>query len=162
MVSGLAAVTIAVLGLTAVPAAAAVPAATDGVGTWHPFGNTNPITAGKATWRCGQTSEIVTGLEGQGCAIRSSGGNDVQAAMIVRNDRPASFALTGLVNLTTSQGVPIPNFEWVCSQSEIAANSWSVCFGQTIAANPGSNLRTEAFAFIGSQLLTEFMLSPPV
>jgi len=127
------AVVTAVLGLslaTAGPAAAIDPVS----GDWHAYGNTNPISSSSSTWQCTATETIVPGVLTQVCAIRSSSGSSVQTALIVRNNHSTLFfAEVGMhmhaaPNQTEGQLLGI----WTCSSSGVAAQSWSVCFGQTL------------------------------
>lgn len=127
----------AVLGLslaTAGPAAAtdAGPAAVTDAGTWRAYGNTNPITSSPATWRCAGSKTIGASVLAQVCAIRSSTGGSVQAAVIVRNNRSSLYSARAdvhlyAVNPATRLG------SWECASSGVGANSWSVCFGETLS-----------------------------
>ncbi|MFE1834501.1 hypothetical protein [Streptomyces sviceus] len=124
--------TTAVLGLglaTAGPAAAAA-------GTWHAYGNTNPITSSTSTWRCASSHEVADDVHAQVCAIRSSGGGSVQAAVIVRNDRSSLYSAAAFMDLrTASTGLG----NWSCGNSGVGAHSWSVCFGQTLTQSSAVN-----------------------
>ncbi|KDN23326.1 hypothetical protein [Amycolatopsis rifamycinica] len=108
---------------TASPAAAAT-------GTWRAYGNTNPITSSSATWHCAGSKTIATSVVAQVCAIRSAGGGAVQGAVIVRNNRSALFSVDASMDLYTSSSTKL-GF-WSCASSGVGANSWSVCFGQTL------------------------------
>jgi hypothetical protein len=124
VVAGLTVVITTVLGLslaTAGPAAAAS-------GTWRSFGNTNPIASSESTWRCGATANFTSGVSAQACAIRASNGLSVQAAVIVHNRRSSLYSTAAAMDLFTGND-RLGN--WVCSQSGVGANSWSVCFGDT-------------------------------
>lgn len=107
---------------TAGPAAAAD-------GTWHAYGNTNPVTSSSSTWHCASTKEVADDVHAQVCAIRSSGGGSVQAAVIVRNDRSSFYSAAAFMDLRTSSA-GLGN--WSCASSGVGANSWSVCFGKTL------------------------------
>jgi hypothetical protein len=99
-------------------------------GSWRAYGNTNPITSSPSTWHCAGTQPVATNVGAQVCAIRSSGGGAVQAAVIVRNNRSSLYSLPAGMDLFTSSGVKLG--EWVCPSSGVGANSWSVCFGRTL------------------------------
>ena len=122
------ATTAAVLGLgvaTAAPASAAT-------GTWVPYGNDNPIIGSPATWKCAGSKAIATDVLAQVCAIRSKGGGSVQGAVIVRNNRSGLFSTTAEMDLLdVNSGSELGM--WSCASSGVAPNSWSVCFGKTIA-----------------------------
>ncbi|MFC8198710.1 hypothetical protein ACFUTV_25395 [Streptomyces sp. NPDC057298] len=127
----------AVLGLslaTGGPATAteAGPATTTDAGTWRAYGNTNPITSSPATWACAGSKTVATAVIAQVCAIRSSGGGSVQAAVIVRNNRSSLYSASAYVDLyTASPAIPLDS--WECTSSGVGANSWSVCFGKTLS-----------------------------
>ena len=125
-VAGLATIVTAVVGLGLATAGSASAVET---GSWSPFGNTNPITSSSSRWACGDTTPVATSVIAQVCAIRSSDQVDVQAAVIVRNNRSTQF-----VAPETSMNLEIlgtPFNSWACPSSGLAANSWSVCFGTT-------------------------------
>jgi hypothetical protein len=109
--------------VTTTPAAAAT-------GSWRAYGNTNPITSSSSTWHCAGTKTIATSVGAQVCAIRSSGGGSVQGAVIVRNNRSSLYSVQAAMDLYNSSG---KLGAWECSSSGVGANSWSVCFGQTIS-----------------------------
>ena len=126
MAAGSTAIITAALGLslaTAGPASAAD-------GSWRAYGNTNPITSSSSTWKCASTVKIATSVGAQVCAIRSSSGGAVQGAVIVRNDRDSLYSVSATVGLYNSSGVSIGI--WSCPSSGVGANSWSVCFGETL------------------------------
>jgi hypothetical protein len=129
VVAGLATIVTAVLGLSLVTAGSASAAVS---GSWRAFGNTNPITSSASTWHCGSTSTVDSSVLAQVCAIRSSGGGAVQGAVIVRNNRASLYSATATMDLFTSSGVPVGQGIWTCPSSGVGANSWSVCFGQTL------------------------------
>lgn len=117
----------AVVGLNV---ATAGPAAAVGYGSWINYRNTNPITSSASTWACGSTEQIDTLVGAQTCAIRSPNGKYVQAAIIVRNNKATSYAVPlGKVSLKTPNAVL--NL-WNCTQVTATANSWLVCFGDTL------------------------------
>jgi hypothetical protein len=128
MVAGLAAVVTAVLGLSLVAAGPAAAA----TGSWRAYGNTNPITSSTSHWQCGFTKTVTTNVVAQACAIRSSNGFGVQAAVIVRNNRSSLYAVEAAVELTDWETTNSLG-RWECSRSGVGANSWSVCFGQTLS-----------------------------
>ncbi|QLD28161.1 hypothetical protein HXZ27_31405 [Micromonospora carbonacea subsp. aurantiaca] len=123
-----------VLGLSL---ATAGPAAATEAGSWRAYGNTNPITSSPSTWHCASTKTVVTDVLAQVCAIRSSGGGAVQAAVIVRNNRSSLYSVTAAMDLYTSSGGYLG--DWVCSSSGVGANSWSVCFGRTLTQSSPVN-----------------------
>lgn len=110
--------------------ATAGPAAAAESGNWRAYGNTNPITSSSSTWHCAGTKTIATNVGAQVCAIRSSGGGSVQGAVIVRNNRSSLYSVQAAMDLYNSSG---KLGAWVCPSSGVGANSWSVCFGQTIS-----------------------------
>ncbi|MFI5490296.1 hypothetical protein ACIBXA_30745 [Micromonospora echinaurantiaca] len=128
VIAGLTTVTTAALGLSLVTAAG--PAAAAERGAWRAYGNTNPITSSSSTWKCGVTGTVATNVVAQACAIRSVGGQYAQGAVIVRNNRSSLYSAAANTDLRNQDGLFLG--EWECPSSGIAANSWSVCFGQTI------------------------------
>jgi hypothetical protein len=124
---------IAVSGLNLAMAGPAAAAA----GVWVPYGKINPITSStNATWVCGRTDPI-EGTAGkviaQVCAIRSRTSRDrVQAAVIVKNNRSSLYATDAAAALWDVQRGRAVN-RWECLRSGVAANTWSVCFGETIS-----------------------------
>ncbi|NRQ33565.1 hypothetical protein HII36_17155 [Nonomuraea sp. NN258] len=135
------AATVLPLGAAAAPAGAAAPALDPGAGTagpaaiaasgiWRSYGNTNPITPGSGTWRCQSPRPVDADAQvnGRVCVIRSPNGTSaVRAAVIVRNDGSGSYTATAALGLYTSSALI---GSWACSSAEVAAHSWSVCFGQ--------------------------------
>lgn len=130
----LTAVVTATLGLSLTSAG---PAAAVESGSWRAYGNTNPITSSSSTWRCASTQTITTDVVAQVCAIRSSGGGAVQAAVIVRNNRSGLYSAAASMDLYTSSGGYLG--DWLCSSSGVGANSWSVCFGRTLTQSKAVN-----------------------
>ncbi|MFF9484631.1 hypothetical protein [Streptomyces sp. NPDC014676] len=126
MAAGSTAIVTAALGLslaTAGPASAAD-------GNWRAYGDTNPITSSSSTWKCGSTEQIATNVGAQVCAIRSASGTSVQGAVIVRNNTSRLVEVSATVILWNPSGSEAGT--WSCSRSGVGANSWSVCFGETI------------------------------
>ncbi|MCT2582163.1 hypothetical protein [Actinophytocola gossypii] len=126
--AGLAAITAVTLGLglTTVGTAAAAD------GSWRAYGNTNPITSSSSTWKCGSTKTVAYSVLAQVCMVRSARGDDMQGAVIVRNNnRVGLFMTDASVSLHRPSGAQVD--KWFCEDSGVAANSWSVCFGKTIA-----------------------------
>ncbi|WP_410567643.1 hypothetical protein [Amycolatopsis sp. cmx-4-61] len=111
-------------------------------GSWHAYGNTNPITSSSATWHCAGSKTVATSVVAQVCAIRSAGGGAVQGAVIVRNNRSALFSVSASMDLYTSSGAGLG--VWTCASSGVAANSWSVCFGRTLAQSSPVNSMGDA------------------
>jgi hypothetical protein len=128
MAAGSTAIVTAALGLSLATAGSASAAET---GSWRAYGNTNPITSSSATWRCASTKALATDVGAQVCAIRSSTGASVQAAVIVRNNRSSLYSVGAAMDLYNSSGTKLG--AWVCSSSGVGANSWSVCFGRTLS-----------------------------
>ncbi|MDQ0791201.1 hypothetical protein [Streptomyces sp. B3I8] len=124
--------TTAALGLSLATAGSASAAA----GSWKAYGNTNPITSSSATWGCHGSVTIASSVLAQVCAIRSAGGGAVQAAVIVRNNRSTLFSVSAAADLWTSAG---SLGDWACSSSGVGANSWSVCFGKSLAESASVN-----------------------
>lgn len=121
-----------VLGLglaTAGPAAAAD-------GSWKAYGNTNPITSSASDWTCGTTVTVSTSVLAQTCMVVSPSRASMQGAVIVRNNRSGIFTTNASVALFRPSGHQVMD-TWKCRESGVGANSWSVCFGQTITY-PGS------------------------
>jgi hypothetical protein len=137
----------AALGLSM--AAAGPASAADGVGTWVHYGNTNPITSSASTWRCGPTQTVEAGVVAQVCAIRSAARNSAQAAVIVRNNLGASYSTDAWMRLRNSADSSIAG-NWDCDSTGVAANSWKVCFGDTLYPKLAS---VYARGFAGTELL---------
>jgi hypothetical protein len=114
------------LALAAPASAAAAP------GTWRAFGNTNPVEASSATWRCASSREIADNMIAQVCAISGADGESRQGAVIVRNNRSSVASASAAVNLYGVWSGEDPIGQWTCGSSGVAAHSWSVCFGATI------------------------------
>jgi hypothetical protein len=57
--------------------------------------------------------------------------------VIVRNNRSTLYALAAAMDLYTSSSVFLG--DWVCSSSGVGANSWSVCFGDTLTQSSPVN-----------------------
>ncbi|MGW4272564.1 hypothetical protein ACWEGQ_09400 [Streptomyces seoulensis] len=127
MAAGLTTALTAALGLSLATAGSAAAA---GSGNWHAYGNTNPITSSSSTWHCAGTVPVASGVDAQVCAIRSSGGGAVQAAVIVRNNRSSLYSTQATMSLATSS-TPLGN--WACPSSGVGSQSWSVCFGPTLS-----------------------------
>ncbi|MER6678076.1 S1 family peptidase [Streptomyces sp. NPDC000983] len=111
------------------------PAAADGA--WRAYGNTNPITSSSSTWRCASSKTITTGVVAQVCAIRSSTGTGVQAAVVVRNNQSSLYGAQARMDLYTASGTHLG--DWKCPSSGVGANSWSVCYGKTIGESSPVN-----------------------
>lgn len=111
--------------------ATAGPAAAASSGAWAEYGDKNPITSSTSTWRCASTVAITTNVGAQVCAVRSQSGISVQGAVIVRNNRGLAYSVTAETDLfgTDSLG------KWVCQPKAVKADSWAVCFGETIRHN---------------------------
>lgn len=128
----------AALGLslaTAGPASATDvgPAAATDAGSWRAYGSTNPITSSSDTWLCAGSKTVATSVLAQVCAIRSSGGGSVRAAVIVRNNRSSLYSAGAIADLYTAATPPTFLGIWECASSGVGANSWSVCFGKTLS-----------------------------
>jgi hypothetical protein len=128
-VAGLAAVIAAVLGLNLAAAGSAAAAVSWETGSWHPYGNTNPISSSSSTWNCDVTVSIGDNVGGQICAVRSASGNSVQAAVLVRNNRSSSASVWARMELFAG---PTRLGGWNCATSGVAPHSWSVCFGRSL------------------------------
>ena len=107
------------------------PAAAEEFVSWKPYGNINPITSSSSTWSCNSSREIAPHVVAQVCSIRSPSRGSVQGAVIVRNNRLATFLTTAEVDLATSTLVELGY--WKCRSSGVGPKSWSVCFGETIS-----------------------------
>lgn len=126
VLAGLVTIVTVALGLSlaiAGPAAAAT-------GVWRAYGNTNPITSSDSTWKCGSSEKIGIYTVAQVCAIRSPSGASVQSAVIVRNNSSSVSYAQVWVDLWTRD---VQLNYWECPRSGVGGNSWSVCFGQTLA-----------------------------
>ncbi|MFJ8150311.1 hypothetical protein ACIQ6R_35540 [Streptomyces sp. NPDC096048] len=106
--------------------------ATDG--SWRAYGNTNPITSSSSTWKCASTVRLDTNVGAQVCVIRSASGGSVQGAVIVRNNQDNLYRVSATVSLYNSAGV-WQGTTWSCPKSGVGANSWSVCFGETVTTS---------------------------
>ncbi|MFF0050850.1 hypothetical protein [Streptomyces sp. NPDC005498] len=140
--TGLTVAITAVLGLSL---ATAGPAAATDAGTWRAYGNTNPITSSSATWHCAGSKTVATSVLAQVCAIRSSGGGTVQAAVIVRNNRSSLFSAAAGMDLYAA-ATATKLGDWACSSSGIGANSWSVCFGKTFSKSSSEKVNSVGYA----------------
>jgi hypothetical protein len=102
------------------------------IASWRPYGNTNPIRSSTSTWECGITYPLATGVGAQVCIVRTPDRKSTQGAIIVQNRSSSLYSASAGVSVyredTSSMG------SWECSRSGVAANSWSVCFGDTIRA----------------------------
>ena len=108
---------------TATPAEAAT-------GRWRAYGNTSPFVASPAHWACGTTYEFAVDVFAQTCAIRpDTRSRYAQGAVIVRNNRNGVFGAEAAVSLSDISGFVD---RWICSDSGVAAHTWSVCFGTTL------------------------------
>ena len=110
--------------------ATAGPASAAYSGKWAAYGNTNPITSSPSTWKCATSKEITADVIAQVCAIKSVSGTARQGAVIVRNNKSSLYSLSAGVGLNDSAH-DLLDF-WACEPSGVRANSWSVCFGETI------------------------------
>jgi len=126
VLAGLATV-VAVVGLSL---AVAGPAAAD-TGVWRAYGNKNPITSSWSTWTCAPSVRIETNVAAQVCVVRSVSGASVQAAVIVRDNQAGLFATNARASLFNQADAVL--YAADCPRSGVAADSWSVCFGETIA-----------------------------
>ena len=116
--------TVAVItGAAGLSLATANPAAAAGV--WKPY-STNPIGSG---WACGATDSPASSVYAQACLIESPDGNYRQTAVIVNNRRSSAFSARAELNLLDND-YDLLQLER-CTSSGVAANSISVCFGQT-------------------------------
>lgn len=127
-VTGLATIAAAVLGLSLVTAGSASALET---GSWRAFGNTNPITSSSSHWRCATSNDLAPNVVAQACAVRSADGDAAQGAVIVRNNESTSIIVDAAADLVDINNIELG--DWVCANSGVAAHSWSVCFGQTVA-----------------------------
>jgi hypothetical protein len=107
--------------------------ATAATGTWVPYGNTNPITSSKSTWRCQSSIAVGPNLVSQVCTVRSASGTGVQGAVIVRNNNNYLYSTNAGMDVYY-EGGGLRGY-WDCPSSGVGANSWSVCFGSTFPAN---------------------------
>lgn len=104
-------------------------------GAWRAYGNTNPITSSSSDWTCGTTVTVASSVLAQACMVVSPSRGSMQGAVIVRNNRSGLFKTNASVSLYRPSGNQVMD-TWKCPESGVGANSWSVCFGQTIT-NPG-------------------------
>ena len=113
--------------------------ATAATAGWVSYGSTNPITSSSSSWKCGTTKPVTTDGQvlSQVCTVRSPTGQSVRGAVIVRNNKTSLFTtIAGMVVYYSYPGAFRDNSD--CSESGIAPNSWSVCFGTTFEANGDS------------------------
>lgn len=110
--------------------AVAGPAVAD-TGVWRAYGNKNPITSSKSTWTCAPSVGIATNVGAQVCVVRSASGASVQAAVIVRNNQAGIFSTNARASLFNHMDAVL--YAADCPRSGVAADSWSVCYGRTIA-----------------------------
>lgn len=136
--AGLATIVTVVLGLSL---AVAGSAAAD-TGVWRAYGNTNPITSSDSRWWCESTVTVASNVGAQICAIRSASGSSVQGAVIVRNNRSSLFKTDASMALFSRSGPLGRNY--MCYRSGVAANSWSVCYGKTLARRGGTMVQGHA------------------
>ncbi|MEU9137243.1 trypsin-like serine protease [Streptomyces sp. NPDC048404] len=106
-------------------------------GAWRAYGNTNPISSSTSKWHCASSKTITTGVVAQACAIRSSNGTGVQAAIVVRNNQSGLYGAEARMDLYTASGTRLG--DWKCPSSGVGANSWSVCFGTTLTESSQVN-----------------------
>ena len=129
VLAGLTAIIAVVLGLSLATAGTAAAS----VGVWRAYGNTNPITSSSSTWTCTSTEKVAYFVAAQVCVVRSPSGGSVQGAVIVRNNRDGRFDMGASMSLW-APGSPNDYIDdWYCPESGVGPNSWSVCFGKTIA-----------------------------
>lgn len=107
--------------------------ATAAMAAWQSYGNTNPITSSSSTWKCQSSIKVATNVNSQVCTVRSANGQYVQGAVIIRNNN--SYLYTANASMTVYYPNRSTRGSWSCSSSGVGANSWSVCFGTTFAAN---------------------------
>lgn len=99
-------------------------------GSWRPYGNTNPITSSKSSWKCGSSQTVITKVIAQVCIVVTADGKANQGAIIVRNNRSSPYKATATVNVYNGYSSSYIG-SWYCQPSWVGANSWSVCFGST-------------------------------
>jgi hypothetical protein len=128
LVAGLAATVTAVLGLSLVTAGPAAAAS----GVWHAYGNTNPITTSSSVWACGPTSTVESNVLAQLCAVMTPDGEYFQSAVVVRNNRSSLYGVEVAAVLADYIYENVMDNS-SCARSGVAANSWSVCYGKTVA-----------------------------
>lgn len=160
VLAGLVAIVTVVLGVSL---AVAGPAAADDLpGVWKPYGNTNPITSSPSTWRCAPTVTIASNVGAQACIIRSPSGAAVQTAVIVRNNRSSLVAVSAATGLRNANGDDLLS-PWKCQASGVAKNSWSVCFGDTLARRSSASAIGAASIHVdGVQQRTYFLGESPL
>lgn len=107
----------------------ALQAAADG--KWQPYGNKNPITSSRSSWKCASTVTVGVNLLSQVCIIRSPNRASIQGAVIVRNNNTFLYTTYANVTVLNSRGDIFDT--WYCPQSGVGAKSWSVCFGKTLS-----------------------------
>jgi hypothetical protein len=118
--------------------------ATPATAGWVPYGNTNPITSSKSSWRCQTTQKVTDNVGAQVCTIRSPDRQGVQGAVIVRNDTNYLYSTSASMTVYNQYAGIAGN--WSCSSSGVAAKSWSVCFGTTFPVTSGYTYTTEGYA----------------
>jgi hypothetical protein len=131
VLTGFAAVITAAAGVSlaaAGPASAALPPGQGGAGIWRAFGNTNPVSSSSSEWHCAASEQIGVNVVAQVCVINSADDLSVQAAVIVRNNKPVEYDAQASMSLMAAART----FTSVCPLSGVAPDSWSVCFGPTV------------------------------
>jgi hypothetical protein len=115
------------LGFTSV-----LPAAVAETGAWRAYGNTNPITSSRSNWHCGKTIQVGYKVVSQVCIVTTPDGRSIQGAVIVRNNNSYLYNVNAQVTVYANR-----NGSWNCPRSNVAKNSWSVCFGSTFRWDTG-------------------------
>ncbi|TQS43694.1 hypothetical protein [Cryptosporangium phraense] len=130
VVAGSAAVVTLAAGLTMVVADPAA-ALTVENGTWRAVGSQDPANSWGGTHKCDAGwSDIGASVQARKCGIRSANGQSVQGAIVIRNSRPTLVGVQVAFMMDTLHSGTF-DIRWVCPDSGVGANSYSVCFGRT-------------------------------
>lgn len=119
------------IGALAVSFMSALQPVVGATGSWTPYGSKNPIKSSKSNWECAKTQPIDFNVGSQVCTVRTANAQFVQGAVIVQNKNNYLYSANASVT------VVINGYDktWNCKKSGIGANSWSVCFGETVSLN---------------------------
>lgn len=116
-------------------------------GSWRSYGNTNPITSSKSSWKCGRTTSVGANFYAQSCTVRSADRLSIQGAIIVRNRTSSLRSASAVLSIFRRDAAYLGS--WYCKSSGVGGNSWSVCFGNTFR-HPSS---VETSGFVNSSEL---------
>lgn len=96
-------------------------------GSWQPYGSSFTVPS---NWYCG-TTDNGPELSAQSCIVRS--GNYVQVVTIVKNRQP--YQVVASVSQSMYNANDVRRTDGDCAASGLAANSFSVCFTNTVTSS---------------------------